>query len=66
MTRYKKELSKRGYKQEHEFDFLPCGELEGTSLKLVDEKFIYKEFYVFGTAITVIDKNYNIIERDFD
>lgn len=68
MTRYKKELKKRGFKLESDFPFLPYelktgGTLETIKTEIVAPFIVYKSYYCeLGWCRTYLDKNFNEIK----
>ena len=46
MNRYKKELQKRGFKLENDFEYLPCNGIETVKAEITKEGIIYKQYHV--------------------
>lgn len=69
MTRYKKELRKRGYKLEMDYPWLPydCGSftLEAVNTKIRNSYIVIIRDYNVGTSLEFIDRNYNVMDQDF-
>lgn len=70
MTKYKQELRKHGFRLECDYPFLPYDvngiALEGVSAKIENNKIVVTNFSVVGIAKSIIDKNFNVIETDFE
>ena len=70
MTRYKKELRKRGFKLECDYPFLPysCNNqptIEGVRTYCENNKIFHITFSVVGDLKLVIDNNFNITDTIF-
>lgn len=73
MTRFKQELRRHGWKLETDIPFFPYHEqpespaLESIRAYITNDGFVgISKVYVVGTWHAKFDRNFNIIENDFD
>lgn len=69
MTRYNKELRKRGYKLEMDYLWLPYEvgniTIEAVNTKIVDNRIVIITCYNVGCGLEFLDRNFNVVDRDF-
>ena len=69
MTRYNKELRKRGYKQESDYPLLPYEvgniTIEAVNTKIVDNRIVIITCYNVSRGLEFLDRNFNVVDRDF-
>ena len=68
MTRYKKELRKRGYKLECDYPWLPYGTpaLECVRTYVYENVLVMVQYFVVGNYTRIFNRNFDIIEQYFD
>ena len=69
MTRYNKELRKSGYKLECDYPWLPFEqgsiEIEEVNTKIVGNRIVIITCYDVGCSLEFLDRNFNVVDRDF-
>lgn len=69
MTRFKEELTKHGFKLEHDYPWLPFEiksvYVETVRVRIEGNKIILTTFYNVGVGIEHLDHNFNVVHRDF-
>ena len=69
MTRYKKELRKRGYKLKCDYPWLPFEHgsiaIEEVNTKIVGNRIVIITSYDVGCSLEFLDRNFNVVDRDF-
>ena len=69
MTRYDKELRKRGYKLEIDYPWLPYNDgsvlIEAIITKIIDNRIVIITCCNVGCGFEFLDRNFNVVDRDF-
>lgn len=69
MTRYNKELRKRGFKLEMDYPWMPYKErsvlIEAINTKIIDNHIVIITVCNVGCGLEFLDRNFNVVDRDF-
>ena len=69
MTRYKKELRKRGFKLEIDYPWMPYKDrsvlIEAINTKIIDNRIVIITCSNVGCDLTFLDRNFSIVDRYF-
>ena len=69
MTRYDKELRKRGYKLENDYPWLPYEvgiiTIEAVNTKIVDNSILIITCSNVGCDLKFLDRNFSVVDRYF-